>query len=281
MKKYQLVVLCSTVIMLWLSLSSYSAGPAAGGAGDLSAGGCSCHGPSAAGTMLTLQLIDSATLLPVTTGAYTPGKTYNVIVGGSSTSSLHTHFGFQLAVKNSSGTDAGTLSTVVTSTTTQIYTAGGTNGVEHSTSIAATSGAFSTPVRWKAPAAGAGPVSFKLALNAVNNNGGTTGDAPNVDTFNFAAAAGPTAISPAPHVAQISVYPNPAKTTARVSVPAVEQAGGTIFVYAPNGTLAHQQAYTGSAVADLDLRSLPNGSYRLVLIPLGGWPQSVPLVVAR
>jgi len=81
-------------------------------------------------------------------------------------------FGFQLKVEDGNGSDAGTL----ISTTNRTDLASGYLSQTWNGNTATTSGTITWNFQWTAPAAGTGDVTFYYCSNAVNNNGGTSGD---------------------------------------------------------------------------------------------------------
>ncbi|NJN77443.1 MAG: hypothetical protein HC803_03220 [Saprospiraceae bacterium] len=121
---------------------------------------------------MTVQVFNTGTTTPVTN--YMPGTTYDLKVTIAHASGAPAGYGFQMvALKNSTNTSTGTWTTP--GSNTQIATAGTRSYVEHGGGASA-SNIFTT--KWVAPASGTGNVTFYSAGNAVNGNGGTSGDSP-------------------------------------------------------------------------------------------------------
>lgn len=151
-------------LLIWVAISSNS-----GGMGNTSSDCASCHVGSTAGTTTidSLVFIDSATGIR-TNSSYTPNKVYYISLYGKNTNSL-SGFGFQV---NNRGKGMFTSNPTGTMVADSIW--------GHNTTIAGTSGTYTKSAKWVAPAAGAGSVTFKSILCAVNSNGDTAGDASSV-----------------------------------------------------------------------------------------------------
>ena len=223
MKKKPLLILLATGAAA-LALSSYSAGPYAGGAGNHtgsagSTAGCStggsCHAANTANTTLNISILSGTTVV----SKYTPGTVYTVQLLGGNVSAHLPRFGFQASCVKAAATSvqAGTFATggtaniAVRASTPQL--------IEHTSAIAAltssgNNNAYSVSFQWTAPAAGTGTVRFFAALNAVNFNGGEGGDQPNVTTFDLPENA--TGITTVGKDAALNIYPNPAANTVHI-----------------------------------------------------------------
>ncbi len=174
--KKRLVLLPLIAVCLYTILTSNAGGPG----GDYTAGGCSCHGASASTTSVSVQLLNSVTLTPVTT--YVAGNSYVIRVTGTQTSGAFTlpRFGFQVAAVQTSspGTSAGTLTPVALS---RLITPG-VNVIEHTTALTATSGGggvgttYVRDIPWAAPTAGFGGVTLRGVINAVDYTFSTAND---------------------------------------------------------------------------------------------------------
>lgn len=135
-----------------------------------------CHSGGRLGAAIKLQLLDSATLTPVS--AYSPGGKYKFRITLTDTTSKVTKFGFQVAAAAVNGsTNINTWGKVPTNTHNILKS--GRNYVEQSTPLS--SGVITIP--WNGPAKGTGSVKFYTAGNVVNNNGGTSGDQPKNDSL--------------------------------------------------------------------------------------------------
>ena len=136
------------VILLILSVSETTFGYSSGVTGS-STNGCGCHG-SSGGMTPTLSGIPNA--------GYEGNTSYSMNIGGTGGPS-GTKGGFNLDANFGSWSNPGTSAKLQ-------------NGeVTHSNS-----NSRSWSVTWTAPANGSGNVTFSLAVNFVNGNGGTAGD---------------------------------------------------------------------------------------------------------
>ena len=152
-----------------------STGPAAEGLGDRtgspiggSGSSCSnCHGGGAFSPTAQIELRDSNGML--VSGSIISGETYTITLNINAGSGSPSAYGFQLVVLDSANQNIGTFSNQ--SSGTQISPSGGVNFWEHSTPSAI--GTFT--VDWTPPAAMT-MVTIYARGNAVNLNGGTSGD---------------------------------------------------------------------------------------------------------
>ncbi len=172
----------------------------ASGAGTGANQGCvngGCHSSMLSTIAVTVEL-DSA---GISVNNYHPGLSYTVKIKGinNSTSSLP-YFGFQLSCVKANSTNAGGSNTAgspacvqagtwgVMPASVRITTSGGfpQTLIEQSTPIIATTGTGGTgttyveSIPWTAPAAGSGSVAIYGILNAVNHDGGASGDICNI-----------------------------------------------------------------------------------------------------
>ncbi len=161
-----------------------SGGPPPNNTGAPGQGNCTgCHGGAVNSGPATRTLVFNGN--PNLT-SYVPGQTYTAVLTINQTG-IGT-FGFQMISRNASNANVGTF--IVTNVNeTQV-----SNGYFEHTSggiTASTTGTKSWSFSWTAPASGTGTVSFYVATNAANGNGGTSGDAiyTNVFTLTEAAAA--------------------------------------------------------------------------------------------
>ncbi len=194
--KKKLLLLPMIIGLIYVLISSYSAGPAnisgqdctyaIGGNGCSGSGGC--HGAATASTTVSIVL-DSA---GVAVNHYIAGQNYHIIVTGQNTSSTATlpKYGIQITAMKSTGagtssaTDAGTFPASGYPSAVGPITVSGTHTiVEHSGRLNPSSGGggtgttYTCSIPWTAPAtAGVGTVILYTSLNAINNNGSQSGD---------------------------------------------------------------------------------------------------------
>lgn len=189
--KRNLFVFTAFLGMLYIVLCSDIDGAAHHGHGNLTGsptgavGHCqtsSCHGGNNPLTIAQLQVLDTTTMLPVTT--YNALQTYLVTLTGNDTG-VTTNlpgFGFMVSAVLGNHTQAGTY-TIPTALAGSIHTfgCGATTVVEHSAVLpqdVAGINKYSIQFYWTAPPPASDSVSFFSLLNAVNGDGGKTGDYP-------------------------------------------------------------------------------------------------------
>ena len=127
-----------------------------------------CHGGGSYSPSMSLAVTDLGGS-PVV--AYTPGETYNLTVTITA-SGTPAGYGFQMTSLQSSNSPAGSFSNP--SSNAQISTiSSGRTYVEHD----GTSSSNTFTAQWTAPATNTGTVTMYANGNAVNGNGGTSGDA--------------------------------------------------------------------------------------------------------
>ena len=145
----------------------YTGGPFENGGATCS----NCHGGGIYNPTVSLSLLDASTNIPATT--YLPGAAY--ILRMNITPAAGTpQFGFQItSVKQSDNSNLNTWgSSFPTNVNNVVGYSSGRNYIEHNARLA--SGIINIP--WTAPSTGFGEVTFYGVGNAVNANGGTSGD---------------------------------------------------------------------------------------------------------
>lgn len=245
---------------------SYKTGPAANGQGNLTTAGCvSCHGPNNTNTKVNLGLIDATTSVPVTDGKYVPGKTYTIVELGSNTSASQSHFGFQVVSVNGSGSQAGSFG-IVNATNTQPFSAGGLNGAEHKAPIAKSGNVFNPDIHWTAPVAGTGTVTFRIAVNAVNNDNSSAGDQPNVGTATLTEKTASSVNTL--EATRFRLFPNPAAGNMTLDMSKAPEGAYAVKAFDMSGKVLlnrQLQVSGGSKSFDLSTASLPAGLYHLLI----------------
>jgi hypothetical protein len=149
-----------------------------GAPGDLTCAQSGCHTDAKVtaddGTVNTL-------LFSTPDSTYKPGETYTLTLQVQLPSIQK--FGFELlALKDSTNSNVGTLGALETSRTQLINHFGPSNDLRYSMThktagtMTSTSGAIQWKMKWTAPPADAGTITFWYATNCTNNNGFATGD---------------------------------------------------------------------------------------------------------
>jgi len=196
----------------YVTLSSYSSGPANGGAGNRtgspgSNGTCAsagCHSALSANTTGQFMVAEaSSPTVPVT--SYIAGHTYVIAVTGNNANKPN--FGFQaIALKQSNNTQAGT----ITATDAKTHVASGFSAlIEHNQPIGKAGVGYAVTFNWVAPAAGTGAVKLYGIINAVNGDGTSNGDEPS-NAFNTTLTETLVSVKDIASNVKITAFPNPA-----------------------------------------------------------------------
>lgn len=269
-KKYLLFAAFAGITSL--TLSSYSNGPIAGGAGNRtgSAGSqanCSvsgCHAANSAATVINIILQDpTSPLTPVT--AYVPGRTYTVVFGASNSAAGLSRFGFQFSAVRSAATSTQAGTFAVGSTADIIArTVSGLSIIEHTTPIAATNpGLYGVTFSWTAPAAGTGTVKFFGIANVVNFNGTVSGDAPNAGSKELPEST--VGVQQVKQTLAIKAYPSPVTQTLQLEISDAGTKAYTAGIFDVTGRKVQQTTISGDKVS-LDVSSLVSGHYIMYVI---------------
>lgn len=254
-----------SVLTLFLGLTSiYHALTSSGGAplGFSSAPGesncTSCHGGIALNSGPATR---SLTFNGSSGSSYVPGQTYTLSF--TITRATRNKYGFQLKVEDAQGGDAGTL----ISTTNRTWVQQGYLNQSASGNSSTTSGTISWTFQWTAPSAGTGPVTFYIASNAANNNGGTSGDEIYTDAVTLQES------TPSYTVSGILQYDNAAGT------PVINS---TVRLLGPGGSTL--QTTTTNSLGQYSFGSVSSGSYSVTASstrPWGGVSSADALLITR
>jgi hypothetical protein len=195
--KYKKTLVLSSLVLGGFMFLDLSTGPANGGYsvsgapfGTFGAGTyCSnCHGGGSFAPTVTAQLLSGGTVVPNGSN-YVAGWPYTLRITRTANASFsllpNSGFGFQVTCATTSGsTNVNAWGTPPANTAIRLLS--GRNYVEHTTKLSKNITQVDIP--WTGPANGTGPVTFYLALNTVNGDGGTSGDQPITTTANFTQA---------------------------------------------------------------------------------------------
>jgi hypothetical protein len=182
----------------------------------------SCHTPSnpnPISSTTTIAVLDS---LGNTVTQYLPGKVYTARVTINTVSGNPLRWGFQMiALKDAGNTDLDGFSDI-NPNNYKIVTVNSTGRTYAEHDNSSSTNIFN--VRWTAPVAGTGNVTFYAAGNAVNNNGSSGGDGASFS--NLKLSEGSTTATQNPDAARIGmrVWPNPVVSNAQMLV-ALPEAG--------------------------------------------------------
>jgi hypothetical protein len=271
-----------TAGILFLSLSSYQSGPAAGGQGNRTTSGTNatcgggCHGANNSNTAITLTLKDGATT--VSNGKYKANTLYTVtIAAANSTAPVPAKFGFQLTAVNATGGQAGNL-TASGALHTSTSGTGGLTVVEQSSAITATAGVATMPsFSWLSPAAGTDSVAFHVIVNAVNgNNLSDAGDHASTAKFSFTRET--LSLDEFFDAIEVAAFPNPVRGELNVRLGANAK-GALVSLVSVNGAIVLKQQFTGAKNGQvvIDMAEYPSGLY-FVKIAEGGTIRMLPIV---
>lgn len=279
--KKRILLFTAISAFAFVVLKSDSSGPggnytgSSGGAAGCVASGC--HHATTATTGIKLGIRLDSMGVPVT--KYVGGMTYTVVLidTNTTTGSLPKH-GFECSVVKGTGsasTQAGTWGTVPSGTA--LHTTASRSIWGHNTPIAPVTGTgggatgtiYIDSIKWTAPAAGAGTVSFFSVMNNVNSNGtDDANDLWNNTSVSFAerVTAPPTGVASVANTATISAFPNPAVNTLNLQF---SNASGTYTVQAINvaGSVVASEQITvsGSAATTINTANWATGLYQLVV----------------
>ena len=266
--KRSILLFSFTAGILFISLSSYQSGPAAGGEGNRTTSGTNatcgggCHGANNTNTVITLTLKDGATT--VTNGMYKANTLYTVtIAAANSTAPVPAKYGLQLTAVNATGGQAGIL-TASGALHTSNFSTGGLTVVEQSSAIIATAGSATMPsFSWLSPAAGTDSVAFHVIVNAVNgDNIQDAGD--HASTAKFSFTREPLAIDEFFDDIEVTAFPNPVRGNLNVRLGATTKSAAVSLV-SINGTTILRQLISEADKGEvtIDMLDYPSGLYFL------------------
>lgn len=193
-------------------IAKYQSTGMAGFTGSPGEGTCnSCHfGNSVPGSGTTITATPS-----FTNNEYVPGTDYLITIEVASPGI--NSYGFGCEILNSTNTNAGTMHTPGAGV--KFLNSGGRRNAVHTSTKAGTGGTTFT-FNWTAPTDGDNATIY-VAGNAVNANGGNTGDFPMTPVSLALTAEVPIDTDVREHASsqltQVSVYPNPATDITKVS----------------------------------------------------------------
>lgn len=287
--KKKVLLLSILAAGVYLMLTSYQNGPAAGGAGNRATGaismsttgncgGSGCHTSNNNDLFVTVEVLD-ANNDPVT--EYTPGTTYTVEVTGSyfGTQNL-THFGFQAFAYYGNNVQAGTFSIPSgSSSIMHLRTTGNAQVIEHSAPIQASGSNFNVTFNWTAPAAGTGMIGIIAALNAVNHDGTPNGDCANVGIGGMPEATTSVASVNNSNI-KLQAYPNPVTDVLHIDLSNAPDGAYTVNVFDMAGRLCYNNTVNINANTyntTINTRDWKVGVYN-VQITGGGEQRTLPVI---
>lgn len=264
--KYAIASFMGLGAIVTIVLSSYSAGPAAAGGGNLTGGPgsnatcASCHtGATLTNAGISLRKKSDNSLV---TGKYTPGETY--ILSMSSMHQSNFRHGFQLMALGADNKQAGEFKALGSDIHTRV--AAGVTLVEHNKPIMQQGAVFSKTIEWVAPAAGRGTITIYGVMNAVNNDGTTSGDAVSAPLKITFAEAGVSVPTTTKLDDVLKIYPNPATSALYINMQDAQPGTYQVAVFSLAGNKVYaQQVQTQSGIITVPVAALAAGTYYVQL----------------
>lgn len=220
-----------------------------------SAGGC--HNSNAFNVSLSISIKDEA---GQEVSDYVGGQTYEVSFTNDASPNPN-GYGFQMvSLIDSDNSGVNTWTPKTGSTTSK--TVNGVEYVEQSGIMSDNTVVFD----WVAPPENSGPVTFYASGNAVNGNGGRTGDG--ARNISLTLEEGFILNVDSPIEQAFSYYPNPARHSVTVDLDGIYTTG-SIAIYDLTGTKIKNQDFSGSET-EIDISDLTDGFYVLRLSDLDG-----------
>jgi len=187
--------------------------------------------------------------------SYNPQEVYPINIALSNLQN-ETKNGFQIVALDSLDNNAGSWE-LVEEATTQIRQGSSLADRSYVTHTSAGNTLNTWDMNWIAPNEDMGPITFYLAVNDANDNGGRTGDA--IYITNLSVASSTTTSTTEAINAQIAVYPNP--TSQSLTIQSLNLPILNAKLYTASGQLIQQQAFPNS----LDVSNYSSGLYLLEL----------------
>lgn len=222
-----------------------------------------CHNDGAFNSLVFVSVLDTG---GTAITHYTPGKLYTAQVNIAAAGTGLSGYGFQMiALRDTGNTDLDGFSDINPNNYKIATISNGRTYAEHANVSA--SNTFN--VRWTAPAAGTGSVTFYAAGNAVNGNGNSDGDGASVTSLQLMeeitlSAAGAQSQS-APGV---RVNPNPVRGTAQLELNLSDAGTYQFVVFSQTGEMIWSATATlpaGSSNYQIPTENWPPGAYYLSL----------------
>ncbi|NPD83538.1 T9SS type A sorting domain-containing protein [Lentimicrobium sp. L6] len=225
-----------------------SPGGKSGSPGDNGATCTQCH----AGTATQQDGMISTNIPEL---GYVTGETYEVML--SATDADAGRFGFELTAEDADGNKVGQF---IISADGQTQLANGNKAITHTASgITPVGDSKEWAFTWTAPSTDVGIITFYSAVNAANNNGGTSGD--QVLTSNVSYDESTIGIGEEPLEAFFNMSPNPSFGSIKISH---EYNDAKLSIIDISGKIVFQEEYYQSD-AQIDLSNLNKGVFLVQL----------------
>jgi len=221
----------------------------------------SCHGTGAIMVTLDIELLDSEG--EIVANEYEPGVTYDVVVRLNHVSGPTpvTH-GFQLiALDDATDTEINTWSEPANNV--KFSFANNTSRTYPEQNSASVANTFN--MKWTAPEAGTGSITFYSCGNGVNGNGGTSGDGAACGTLSLNEGE-PSSTNNITHTFKTNLFPNPANDSINLEVDVVKSGEYKINIVNAYGKIISEQFtdfHTGTNQIKLNVTDFTAGIYFL------------------
>lgn len=261
-------------LLVYLALLGNRSGAPAGrtGApGESTCGTSSCHNVTDNAGSATIGLSFGAGAM-----TYTPGETHTIAISIDGAQNTGRN-GFEIVALDAQDANVGTW--VLSGDDKRTRSA---NNRDYVTQTNNGSGQSAWEIDWTAPETDAGKVTFYLAYNDANDNGGRTGDDIYTATLE-AEAALVSSVKDLGGVENISVFPNPVKDVLnlRLNLTQEMQLTGTLMNQAGQNVanLFKEKMTTGEAFKSVNIPTgLTTGYYYLKLNDEFGGVKSIPII---
>lgn len=221
-------------------------------------GNAGCHAAGAFDPSITIELLDGDAAVET----YEPGKSYTLRIVNTPGSGNPARFGFQAVTLDATDAQAGQWGDLGTGQ--QKVALSGRDYVEHSSP--SMQGTFE--MEWIAPGTGTGEVTVYAASNAVNNNGGSSGDGTAAGTLVLPEASGSSTFDIENQLASITVMPNPVEEMLTVEVDSRTGGNFNLRIVDLTGAIVQSEKINLAAGANREqfaVGHLPAGLYLLQL----------------
>jgi hypothetical protein len=262
MKKLKYFFLPALGILAFVTMghivrSTGSPGGKTGSPGDQAKTCTDCHGGAKAADKPGWITTD----IPM--AGYRPEAEYTITVRGEHPTA--TAYGFELTAEKAGSIKTGGFDKAGNN---QVQLLSGTNAVTHTSSgtIPATN-AKSWTMKWKAPPAGTGSITFYASVNAANGDSGTAGDAIFVSKLAIV-EQDLSSIDQTEQLARISFFPNPATDQVTVEINGMDASRFSLALYTISGQRVidrQVEPQPGTNRVTLNVSELPDGTYFAVL----------------
>ncbi len=226
-----------------------------------------CHNQGPITASLAISVLD-ANNQPVT--QYQPGQQYTAQVKITATGSGLVGYGFQMiALRDAGNTDLDGFSDQNPNNYKIASISNGRTYAEHDN--ISVSNTFN--VKWTAPVAGTGSVTFYAAGNGVNANGGTGGDGSGLNSLQLTEAGTASEAEPFAAMAPMAVFPSPMPENAYLKIGQAASGDYRLRAYDNNAKMVWENQLwlpeTGATV-ELPAAAWSPGVYYLQLEGGGG-----------